>query len=107
MLGARRRARISSGRCSSSTARPATRSAVLFERFQLQRGAAAQRELRPGPRQLSVGNGVIDFTDLSNPREIAWSDPPPLPFVPEIEIAPGAFIPNPFCGGVGCEIGGA
>jgi hypothetical protein len=54
-----------------------------------------------------AGTGVIDFTDLSNPREIAWSDPPPLPLVPEIEIAPGVRIPNPFCDGVGCEIGGA
>jgi hypothetical protein len=53
------------------------------------------------------GTGVIDFTDLSNPREIAWSDPPPLPTVPEIEVAPGVIIPNPFCGGNACEIGGA
>jgi len=45
-----------------------------------------------------AGTGVIDFTDLSNPTEIAWSDPPPLPLVPEFPF---------FCGGVGCEIGGA
>jgi hypothetical protein len=44
------------------------------------------------------GTGVIDFTDLSNPREIAWSDPPPLPTVPEFPF---------FCGGNACEIGGA
>lgn len=54
-----------------------------------------------------AGTGVIDFTDLSNPQEIAWSDQPPLPLVPEIEIVPGVFIPNPFCDGVGCDIGGA
>jgi hypothetical protein len=54
-----------------------------------------------------AGTGVIDFTDLSDPEEIAWSDQDPLPLVPEIEIVPGVFIPNPFCGGVGCDIGGA
>jgi hypothetical protein len=54
-----------------------------------------------------AGTGVIDFTNLSNPREFAWSDPDPLPLVPEIEIAPGVVIPNPFCEGVGCDIGGA
>jgi hypothetical protein len=53
------------------------------------------------------GTGVIDFTNLSKPREIAWSDPPPLPMVPEFELAPGVVIPNPFCGGLGCEVGGA
>jgi hypothetical protein len=53
------------------------------------------------------GTAVIDFTDLSDPTEIAWSDPPPLPVVPEIEIVPGVLIPNPFCGGLGCELGGA
>ncbi len=41
------------------------------------------------------GTSVVDFTDLSNPVEIAWSDPPPIP-------PPG----GPFCGGLGCEIGG-
>jgi hypothetical protein len=54
-----------------------------------------------------AGTGVIDFTDLSNPREIAWSDQDPLPLVPEFEIAPGVPIQNPFCDGVGCDIGGA
>ncbi|HEX6329687.1 MAG TPA: hypothetical protein VF129_00145 [Actinomycetota bacterium] len=53
------------------------------------------------------GTAVLDFTDLAEPVEVAWSDPPPIPVVPEIEIAPGTFIPNPFCGGLGCEIGGA
>ncbi len=41
------------------------------------------------------GTSVVDFTDLSNPVEVAWSDPPPIP-------PPG----GPFCGGLGCEIGG-
>jgi hypothetical protein len=52
------------------------------------------------------GTGVIDFTDVSNPSEIAWSDPAPLPLVPEFEI-PRVVIPNPSCAGVGREIGGA
>ena len=41
------------------------------------------------------GTSVVDFTDLVNPVEIAYSDPPPIP-------PPG----GPFCGGLGCEIGG-
>jgi len=41
------------------------------------------------------GTSVVDFTDLDNPVEIAFSDPPPIP-------PPG----GPFCGGLGCEIGG-
>ncbi len=41
------------------------------------------------------GTSVVDFTDLDNPVEIAYSDPPPIP-------PPG----GPFCGGLGCEIGG-
>ncbi len=42
-----------------------------------------------------AGTSVLDFTDLANPVEIAYSDPPPIP-------PPG----GPFCGGLGCEIGG-
>ncbi len=42
------------------------------------------------------GTSAVDFTDLANPVEIAYSDPPPIP-------PPG----GPFCGGTGCEIGGA
>ena len=41
------------------------------------------------------GTSVVDFTDLGNPIEIAFSDPPPIP-------PPG----GPFCSGLGCEIGG-
>jgi hypothetical protein len=41
------------------------------------------------------GTSVVDFTDPSNPVEVAFSDPPPIP-------PPG----GPFCGGLGCEIGG-
>ena len=41
------------------------------------------------------GTSVVDFTDLDNPVEIAFSDPPPIP-------PPG----GPFCSGLGCEIGG-
>ncbi len=41
------------------------------------------------------GTSVVDFTDLDNPVEIAFSDPPPIE-------PPG----GPFCGGLGCEIGG-
>ena len=41
------------------------------------------------------GTSVVDFTDLDNPVEIAFSDPPAIP-------PPG----GPFCGGLGCEIGG-
>jgi hypothetical protein len=52
------------------------------------------------------GTGVIDFTGLSNPREIAWSDPPPLPTVPEFP-----FFCDPDGEGeqepLGCELGGA
>ncbi|HEX2031606.1 MAG TPA: hypothetical protein VHL78_09420 [Actinomycetota bacterium] len=40
-----------------------------------------------------AGTWVTDFTDPSNPRTVAWSDPPPLP------VPPG----TPFC----CEVGGA
>ncbi len=42
------------------------------------------------------GTSAVDFTDPANPVEIAFSDPPPIP-------PPG----GPFCGGTGCEIGGA
>jgi LVIVD repeat len=52
------------------------------------------------------GTGVIDFTDPSNPTEIAWSDPPPLPTVPEFPV----FCDPDGPGGqpaFGCEIGGA
>ncbi len=42
------------------------------------------------------GTAVLDFTDPANAVEIAYSDPPPIP-------PPG----GPFCGGSGCEIGGA
>ena len=41
------------------------------------------------------GTSVVDFTDPANPVEIAYSDPPAIP-------PPG----GPFCGGLGCEIGG-
>lgn len=41
------------------------------------------------------GTSVVDFTNLDNPVEIAFSDPSPIP-------PPG----GPFCGGLGCEIGG-
>jgi hypothetical protein len=37
-----------------------------------------------------AGTGVVDFTDLANAKEIAWSDPDPLPTVPEFPF---------FCGG--------
>ncbi len=42
-----------------------------------------------------AGTGVVEFTDPTNPVELAWTDPPPIP-------PPG----GPFCGGTGCEIGG-
>ncbi len=41
------------------------------------------------------GTSVVDFTDPANPVEIAYSDPPPIP-----------AVGGPFCGGLGCEIGG-
>ena len=41
------------------------------------------------------GTSAVDFTDPANPVEIGFSDPPPIP-------PPG----GPFCGGLGCEIGG-
>jgi hypothetical protein len=41
------------------------------------------------------GTSVVDFTDPANAVELAYSDPPPIP-------PPG----GPFCGGLGCEIGG-
>ncbi len=41
------------------------------------------------------GTSVVDFSDPTDPVEIAYSDPPPIP-------PPG----GPFCGGLGCEIGG-
>jgi hypothetical protein len=41
------------------------------------------------------GTSAVDFTDPANPVEIGYSDPPPIP-------PPG----GPFCGGLGCEIGG-
>lgn len=42
------------------------------------------------------GTSVVDFTDLDNPVEIAYSDPDPIP-------PPG----GPLCDELGCEIGGA
>ncbi len=42
------------------------------------------------------GTSVVDFTDPANAVELAYSDPP--------AIAPPG---GPFCGGLGCEIGGA
>jgi hypothetical protein len=44
-----------------------------------------------------AGTWVVDFTDPANAEAIAWSDPDPLPVVPG----------SPFCGGLGCDIGGA
>lgn len=41
------------------------------------------------------GTSIVDFTDPSNAVELAYSDPPAIP-------PPG----GPFCGGLGCEIGG-
>ena len=41
------------------------------------------------------GTSVVDFSDPTSAVEIAFSDPPPIP-------PPG----GPFCGGLGCEIGG-
>lgn len=41
------------------------------------------------------GTSVVDFTDPANAVEVAYSDPPAIP-------PPG----GPFCGGLGCEIGG-
>ncbi|MFQ5947575.1 MAG: LVIVD repeat-containing protein [Acidimicrobiia bacterium] len=41
------------------------------------------------------GTSVVDFSDPANPVEIAWSDPPAIP-----------AVGGPFCGGLGCEIGG-
>jgi hypothetical protein len=42
-----------------------------------------------------AGTTVVEFTDVQNPVEIAFSDPPPIP-----------PVGGPFCGGLGCEIGG-
>lgn len=42
------------------------------------------------------GTSVVDFTDPANAVELAYSDPPAIE-------PPG----GPFCGGTGCEIGGA
>ena len=42
------------------------------------------------------GTSVVDSTDPTNAVEIAFSDPPPI-------TPPG----GPFCGGLGCEVGGA
>ena len=42
------------------------------------------------------GTSVVDFTDPANAVELAYSDPPAI-------SPPG----GPFCGGLGCEIGGA
>jgi hypothetical protein len=39
------------------------------------------------------GTSVVDFTDPTNPVEVAWSDPPARP------VPPG----TPFC----CDVGGA
>lgn len=53
----------------------------------------------PSPRYVLVhgsyqaGTGVVDFTDLSRPVEVAWSDPPAAP------VPPG----TPFC----CDIAGS
>ncbi len=41
------------------------------------------------------GTSAVDFTDPTDPVEIGFSDPPPIP-------PPG----GPFCSGLGCEIGG-
>jgi hypothetical protein len=58
----------------------------------------------PGHSAASTWDGeILVFGWVSKPREIAWSDPDPLPLVPEFEIAPGVVTPNPLCEGVGCR----
>jgi hypothetical protein len=42
------------------------------------------------------GTSVVEFTDPQNPKELAWSDPPPIPVT----------FPTPFCPPLGCELGG-
>jgi hypothetical protein len=42
------------------------------------------------------GTSVVDFTNPANARELAWSDPPPIPVT----------FPTPFCQPPGCELGG-
>jgi hypothetical protein len=42
------------------------------------------------------GTSVVEFTDPQNPKELAWSDPPPIPVT----------FPTPFCPPIGCELGG-
>jgi hypothetical protein len=42
------------------------------------------------------GTSVVEFTDPQNPKELAWSDPPPIPVT----------FPTPFCLPTGCELGG-
>jgi hypothetical protein len=42
------------------------------------------------------GTSVVEFTDPQNPKELAWSDPPPIPVT---------FF-TPFCQPPGCELGG-
>jgi hypothetical protein len=42
------------------------------------------------------GTSVVDFTNPANARELAWSDPPPIPVT----------FPTPFCVPPGCELGG-
>jgi hypothetical protein len=42
------------------------------------------------------GTSVVEFTDPQNPKELAWSDPPPIPVT----------FPTPFCQPPGCELGG-
>jgi hypothetical protein len=42
------------------------------------------------------GTSVVDFTNPAAAKELAWSDPPPIPVT----------FPTPFCQPPGCELGG-